>query len=64
MWATFGSISCQSLQDGAGEALIACVVCHPIVQFWIELNFIFQVCLEFGPISSPEIGTIRWVMKG
>jgi hypothetical protein len=63
MWATFGSRCRQSLQDGAGEVLNARVDCHPIVQFRIEQNLIFQVCLEVGPISAPEIGAIRWVMK-
>jgi len=41
------------MQDGAGEILNACVDCHPIVQFRIEQNMIFLVCLEFGPISAP-----------
>jgi hypothetical protein len=54
----------QSLQDSAGEVLNACVDCHPIVQFRVERNLIFQVCLEVGPISAPEIGPIWWVMKG
>ena len=63
-WATFGSRCRQNLQDGAGEILNACVDCHPIVQFRIERNMIFQVSLEVGPISAPEIRAIRWVMKG
>ena len=63
-WATFGSRCRQSLQDGAGVILNACVDCHPIVQFRIERNMIFQVILEFGPISAPEIRVIRWLMKG
>jgi len=63
-WATFGSRCRQRLQHGAGEILIACVDCHPIVQFRIERNITLQVRLEFGPISAPEIRAIRWVMKG
>ena len=63
-WATFGSRCHQSLQDGAGEILNACVDCHPIVQFRIKRNMIFHVSLEVGPISGPEIRAIRWVMKG
>jgi hypothetical protein len=63
-WATLGSRCRQSLQDGAGEVLNACGDCHPIVQFRIERNLIFQVCLEVGPNSAPEIGAIRLLMKG
>jgi hypothetical protein len=54
----------RNLQNGAGEVLNACVDCHPIVHFGIERNLIFQVCVEVGPISAPEIRAIRWVMKG
>jgi len=61
-WATFGSRCRQRLQDGAGEILNACVDCHPIVQFRIERNMTFEVNLEVGPISAPEISAIRWVM--
>ena len=63
-WATFGSRCRQSLQDGSGEILNAYVDCHPIVLFRIERNMIFQVSLEVGPISAPEIRAIRWMMKG
>jgi len=38
------------------------VDCHPVVQFRIERNLIFQVSLEFGPVSEPEIRAIRWVL--
>ena len=62
--ATFGSRCSQIVHDGVGEILNECVECHPNVQFRIERNMIFQVSLEFGPISSPEIRAIRWVMKG
>ena len=48
----------------AGEVLNACVDCHSIVQLRIERNFIFQMSLEVGPISAPEIRAIRWVMRG
>jgi hypothetical protein len=61
---TLGNRSCQSLQDDARKVLNACVDCHPIVKFRIERNLIFQVSLELGPISAPEIMAIRWVMKG
>jgi hypothetical protein len=64
MWAAFGSRCRQSLQDGAGVVLNVCADCYPIVQLRIEGTLFFQVCLEFGPISAPEIGAIRWVMKG
>ena len=63
-WVTFGSRCRQSLQDGGGEILNACVDCHPIVQFRIERNMTFQVSLDVGPISAPEIRAIRWVIKG
>ena len=44
--ATLGSRCCQSLQNGAREFLNACVDCHPVVEFRIEQNLIFQVSLE------------------
>ena len=62
--ATLGSRCRQSLQNGAGEVLNARVEFHPLVQFRIERNLIFQVSLEVGPVSAPEIRTIRWVLKG
>jgi hypothetical protein len=63
-WATF-EIKCrQILRDDAEEVLNSCIDCHPIVQFQIERNLIFEMCLEVGPISVPEIGAFRWVMKG
>jgi hypothetical protein len=62
--ATLGSRCCKSLQNGAGEVLNAHVDCHPIVGFRIERTLVFQVSLEVGPVSAPEIRAIRWVMKG
>jgi len=62
--ATFGSRCCQSFQKGAGEILNLPIDCHPVVQFQIEPNLIFQVSLKFGPVSAPEIRAIRWVLKG
>ena len=47
------------LQDGTGEVLNARVNCHPVVQFRIERKLIFQVSLEVGPVSAPEIRAIR-----
>jgi len=61
---TLGSRCRQSLQNGAGEVLIARVDCHPVVQFRIERNIIFQVSLKVVPFSAPEITAIRWVWKG
>jgi hypothetical protein len=63
-WATLGSRCGKSLQNGAGEVLNARVDCHPVVQFRVEQNLVFQVNLEVGPVSAPEIRAIRWVMKG
>jgi len=60
--ATFESRCCHSFQDGAGEVLNARVNCHPVVYFQIERNLIFQVSLEVGPDSAPEIRAIRWVL--
>jgi hypothetical protein len=55
---------CQSLQNGAGEVINACVNCHLVVHFWIEWHEIFQVSLEVGPVSAPEVGAIRgWWCK-
>jgi len=54
----------RDLQNGNGEVLNACVDCHPFVKLRNEGNLIFQVSLELGPISAPEIRAIRWVMKG
>jgi hypothetical protein len=34
------------------------------VQFRVERNLVFQVSLEVGPVSVPEIRAIRWVKKG
>ena len=64
MRAAFWSASSQSLQDVAEEVLNACVDYHPVLQWRIKRNLIFQVSLEVGPISAPEISAIRWVMKG
>jgi hypothetical protein len=64
MRATLRSRCGQSLQNGAGEVLNARVDGHPVVQFRIERNLIFQVSLEVGPDSAPEIRAIRWVLKG
>ena len=32
---------------------------YPVVQFRNEQNLIFQVGLEFGTVSAPEIRSIR-----
>jgi len=61
---TLGSRCRQSLQNGAGEVLNARVDCIPVVQFRTERNLIFQVSLEVGPVSAPEIRAIRWVLNG
>jgi hypothetical protein len=53
----------HSLENGAG-VLNARVDCHSVVQFRIELNLIFQLSLEVGPVSAPEIRAIRLVLKG
>jgi hypothetical protein len=47
-WATFGSRYYQTLQNGAGEVLNKCVDRHPVVQFRIERNLIFQLSLEIS----------------
>ena len=55
-----GARACRT----ASEKFSTRVDYHPIVQFRIERNMIFQVSLEVGQISAPEIRAIRWVMKG
>jgi hypothetical protein len=45
-----GSRCRKSLQKGAGKVLNARVECHPVVQFRVERNLIFQVSLEIGPV--------------
>jgi len=62
--ATLRSRCRQSLRSVTGEVLNARVDCHPVVQFWIERNVIFQVSLEVGPVGAPEIRAIRWVLIG
>jgi hypothetical protein len=62
--ATFGSGYRQSLQNGAGVVLNARVDSHLIVQIRVERNFIFQISLEFGPISAPGVSAIRCVTEG
>ena len=59
-----GSWRCQSLQNGAGDVLNACVDSHLVVQFRIERNYFFQLSLEAGPVSAPEVTAIRWGVKG
>jgi hypothetical protein len=63
-WATLGSGLRQSLQDSAEKVLNACVDCHPIVQFRVKRNLIFQLGLEVGSISAAEFEAIWWAMKG
>ena len=60
---TLGSRCRQSLQRGTGEILNAPVDCYPVEQFRVETNLSFLVSLEVGPVSEPEIKTIRWVLK-
>jgi len=43
--AILGSGCRQSLQNGAGEVLNLRVDCHPVVQFRIDRNLIFQMSL-------------------
>ena len=63
MRATFGCGSHQSLDDGAGEVPNILFNIHTVEQFQIERNFGFQLGLEFGPVSAPDIRSIRWAMK-
>jgi hypothetical protein len=63
-WATLGSRCYQSLQNAAGEVVNARVDCHHFVQFRILRNLIFQVNLDVGAVSAPEIRAIGWVLKG
>ena len=53
--ATLGNICRQNLHNSAGKVLNSRVDCHPVVQFRIERNFIFQVSLEVGPVSAPLV---------
>ena len=63
MRATFGCGSHQSLDDGAGEILNTSFDIHTVEQFQIERDFGFQLGLEIGPVSAPDIRSIRWSMK-
>jgi hypothetical protein len=54
----------QSLQDRAGEILNARINSNPVVQFRVGRILIFQVILEVGPVSVPEIRAIRWEEDG
>jgi hypothetical protein len=60
---TLGSRCFKCLQNGAG-VLNARADCHPVEQFRFERNLVFQVSLEFGPVSTPKIRAIRWMKKG
>ena len=62
--ATLGIWRCQSPPNGAGEVLRPYVDWHLVVQFWMKRNYLFQLRLEVGPVSAPEVRVIRWVMKG
>ena len=62
--ATLRSGSFQSPKHGAGEVHNTLVDIHPIMQFQVERNFGFQVGLEFGPVSAPDIRSIRWLLEG
>ena len=63
-WATLRSGSFQSPKNGAGEVLNTRVDIHTIMQFRVERDFGFQVGLEYGPVSAPDIRSIRWVLEG
>ena len=62
--ATLRSGSFQSLKDGAGKVLNTRVDIHTVMQFRVERNFGFQMGLEFGPVSAPNIRSVRWVLEG
>ena len=59
-----GCGSRQGLEDDVGEVPNICVDIHTIEQFQVERNFGFQVFLEVGPVSTPDVRSVRWVMKG
>ena len=54
----------MSPEDGPGEILNTGVDSHPVVQFRVERNLFFQLGLEVGTVSAPEIRAIRWVVEG
>jgi hypothetical protein len=62
--ATLRSGSCQSPKNGAGEVLDTRVDILAGVQFRDERNFGFQMGLEFGPVSTSDIRSLRWLLKG
>ncbi len=64
MWATFGCGNRQSLKDRVGEVPNTRVDIHTVEQFRVERNFGFQVSLEVGPVSAPDVRSIRWAVKG
>jgi hypothetical protein len=54
----------ESLMNGAREVLNARVDSHLIVYIRVERNLILQISMEFGPLSTPEVSAIRWVVEG
>jgi len=64
MRATLRSGNFQSRKNGAGEVLNTRVDNLAVKQFWFERNLGFQVGLEIGPVSSPDIRSIRLVLVG
>ena len=62
--ATLRSGIFQSPKDCAGEDLNTRVDIQSIMQFRVEKNFGLQVGLEVGPVSAPDIRSIRWVLEG
>ncbi len=63
-WTKLGCGSRQGIEDDVGEVPNTCVDIHAIEQFRVDRNFGFQVVLEVGRVSTPEVRSVRWVMKG
>ena len=64
MWATFGCGSRQCFEDGATGVPNTRVDIHTVEQFRVERNFGFQLSLEVGPVSAPDVRSIQWTVKG
>jgi hypothetical protein len=63
-WATLRTECRQSLKNGAAEFFNTRVDSHLIVQFRFERNLIFQIRLEVGRVSAPEVSATRWFVVG
>ena len=62
--ATVATSMARALQNGAGDVLNVRVNSFLFVIIRFERNMVFQMSIEIGPISLPEVREIWWVMEG